>query len=152
MTSYTRCFAWSGNPWRTKEKWTRGGKYINGGCLSKRHAQAAYQKQNRSREPPRSPSFPHTLHLSIPHTPYKRLFIVNTETYGGNVFLYLLLSFFVDIIPTKTFTPKDSRTRSLQTMRTCALFHVQHLFRDKCYSQTSVEVHGDGEIIGDLVQ
>lgn len=79
MTSYTRCFAWSGNPWRTKEKWTRGGKYINGGCLSKRHAQAAYQKQNRSREPPRSPSFPHTLHLSIPHTPYKRLFIVNTE-------------------------------------------------------------------------
>lgn len=86
------------------------------------------------------------------HTPYKRLFIVNTETYGGNVFLYLLLSFFVDIIPTKTFTPKDSRTRSLQTMRTCALFHVQHLFRDKCYSQTSVEVHGDGEIIGDLVQ
>lgn len=81
------------------------------------------------------------------HTPYKRLFIVNTETYFSTSFYH-----FSSILPTKTFTPKDSRTRSLQTMRTCALFHVQHLFRDKCYSQTSVEVHEDGEIIGDLVQ
>lgn len=120
MTSYTRCFAWSGNPWRTKEKWTRGGKYINGGCLSKRHAQAAYQKQNRSREPPRSPSFPHTLHLSIPHTPYKRLFIVNTETVW-----WKRISLPPFIIFRRYYPPRLSlpRTRELVRFKRCVLVH-----------------------------
>lgn len=94
MTSYTRCFAWSGNPWRTKEKWTREGKYINGGCLSKRHAQASYQKQNRSREPPRSLI---STHASFLHTHYKRLFIVNTECWWKRISLPPFI-IFVDII------------------------------------------------------
>lgn len=143
MTSYTRCFAWSGNPWRTKEKWTREGKYINGGCLSKRHVQAAYQKQNRSREPPRSLI---STHASFLHTYYKCLFIVNIESWWKRISLPPFI-IFVDIVrDTKTFTPKDSRTSFASSLddntSASALFHVQ-LFRDKWYSQTSVDLHGE---------
>lgn len=55
---------------------TREVKYINGGCLSRRHAQAAYQKQNRSREPPRSLI---STHASFPalYALQTRLFIVD---------------------------------------------------------------------------
>lgn len=58
--------------------------YINGGCLSKRHAQAAYQKQNRSREPP--PRSLISTHASFLHTYYKRLFIVNAESWWRTYF------------------------------------------------------------------
>lgn len=66
------------SPWSGKGETSQNGrertrerKYINGGCLSKRHAQAAYQKQNHSREPPRSlisthASFPlHTANVCL---------------------------------------------------------------------------------------
>lgn len=113
--------------------------YINGGCLSKRHAQAAYQKQNRSREPP--PRSLISTHASFLHTYYKRLFIVNAESWWRTYFSTspppLLLSF-SSILSIKTFTPNHSRTRSLQAwmiIRASELFYVR-LFRDKCHSQT----------------
>lgn len=140
MTSYTRCFAWSGNPWRTKEKWTREGKYINGGCLSKRHAQASYQKQNRSREPPRSLI---STHASFLHTHYKRLFIVNTECWWKRISLPPFI-IFVDIIHQdfRFQGLENSFASSWMIIRTSALFHV-HLFRDECYSQTTVDLYAD---------
>lgn len=92
--------------------------YINGGCLSKRHAQAAYQKQNRSREPP--PRSLISTHASFLHTYYKRLFIVNAESWWRTYFSTssLLLSF-SSILSIKTFTPLENSFASSLDDNTC---------------------------------